>query len=112
MIRAVPDTAFAIRGRAIALFSVADSVDSREDTRGLLAASNLQIVRGSLVISQKTRNCPNATRANEALTATASMFERGVGDETTAAQLRDAYDQMRPIAEAATKRYCPGSQQR
>jgi hypothetical protein len=114
MIRAVPDTAFLIWRRAIALFSLADSVDSREDTRGLLAASNLQVARGSLVVSQKTRDCPNATRASETLGVTALMLERGVGEGATADQLREAYDQMRPIAEAATKSYCPppGVQQR
>jgi hypothetical protein len=109
MIRAVPDTALMIWGRAITLFLLADSVDSRDDTRGLLAASNLQVARGALVLSQKTRDCPNATRATEALIITASMLERGVGEAGAADQLREAYDQMRPIAEAATKSYCKGA---
>ena len=75
-------------------------------TRSLLGASSLQVARGSLVVSQSTRDCPNATRANEFLGATAAMLERGVGDGDTANQLREAYDQLKPIAEAATKSHC------
>jgi len=107
MIRAVEDTSFTIWGHAIALFALADSVDSRDDTRSLLAASNLQVARGSLVVGSKTKDCPNATRANDALGITALMLERGVGDGESGTQLREAYDQMRPIAESAVKGYCP-----
>jgi tetratricopeptide (TPR) repeat protein len=109
MIRGVPDTAFAVWHRAIALFSVADSVDSRDDTRGLIAASNLQIARGSLVAASKARDCPNASRATDALGVTAAMLERGVGEGGMADQIREAYDQMRPIADSALKIYCNGT---
>ncbi len=109
MIREAPDTAFAIWERAVTLFSVADSVDSRDDTRGLIAASNLQLARGSLVVASKSHDCPNATRANDALGKTAAMLELGVGDGESAGQLRQAYDEMRPIAETALKRFCPAT---
>jgi hypothetical protein len=110
MIREAPDTAFAVWQRAIALFAVADSVDSREDTRSLIAASNLQIARGALVFASKARDCPHASQATSALGVAAEMLQLGVGDGPGAEQLREAYDQMRPIADAALKRYCAGSQ--
>jgi len=109
MIRETPDTAFVIWRRALNLFSIADSVDSRDDTRGLIAASNLQLARGALVVASKSRDCPNATRASDALGVTAAMLELGVGDGESAGQLRQAYDGMRPIAETAIKRFCPAT---
>ncbi|HEY7569186.1 MAG TPA: hypothetical protein VH762_16510 [Gemmatimonadaceae bacterium] len=109
MIREAPDTAFVIWKRALALFSLADSVDSRDDTRGLIAASSLQVARGSLVVASKSHDCPNATRANDALGITAAMLGLGVGDDESAAQLRQAYDEMRPFAETAIKRFCPAT---
>jgi tetratricopeptide (TPR) repeat protein len=109
MIRETPDTAFVIWRRALNLFSIADSVDSRDDTRGLIAASNLQLARGSLVVASKSRDCPNATRASDALGVTAAMLELGVGDGESAGQLRQAYDEMRPFADTAVKRFCVAS---
>lgn len=106
MIREAPDTAFVIWKRALTLFSLADSVDSRDDTRGLIAASSLQVARGSLVVASKSRDCPNATRANDALGITAAMLGLGVGEGESADQLRQAYDEMKPIAETALKRFC------
>jgi hypothetical protein len=109
MIRDAPDTAFAVWQRALTLFAVADSVDSREDTRGLIAASNLQRARGALIVGAKARDCPHASLATVALGVTAMMLELGVGDGSSADQLREAYDEMRPIADAAVKRYCTGA---
>lgn len=107
MIREAPDTAFAIWKRALALFSVADSIDSRDDTRGLIAASSLQMARGSLVAASMSHDCPNATRANDALGIAAALLGLGVGDGESADQLRQAYDEMRPLAEKAVKALCP-----
>jgi hypothetical protein len=109
LIRAVEDTAFTVWKRAITLFFVADSVDSREDTRSLLTASHLQMARGALVLGSKSRDCPNATRATEALAMVTVLLERGVGEGASADQLREAYNQMLPIAEQATKSYCSGA---
>ncbi len=106
MIRSVSDTAFTVWRHAIALFALADSVDSRDDTRSLLVASNLQVARGSLLVASKSRDCPNATRANDALAIAATMLERGVGDGESGTQLREAYEQMLPIAESAITGYC------
>ena len=111
MIGGTPDTAFTVWRRALHLFAIADSVDSRDDTRGLIAATTLQLARGGLVLASKDRQCPPATMANEVLGITATMLERGVGDGTGATELREAYDAMRPIADAAIKRYCPAQSQ-
>lgn len=109
MIREAPDTAFATWKRALSLFSLADSVDSRDDTRSLIAASSLQVARGSLVVASKSHDCPNATRANDALGITAAMLGLGVGDGESANQLRQAYDEMKPLAEKAVKTLCPAT---
>lgn len=106
LIREAADTAFVTWRRALAFFSIADSVDSRDDTRSLIAASHLQMARGALVVLQKSRDCPNAARANNALAITAVMLESGVGDGESAGQLRAAYDEMKPIAEKAAKSFC------
>jgi hypothetical protein len=108
MIRGVSDSASTTWRRALTLFSIADSVESRDDTRSLIAASTLQLARGALVVVSKAHDCPDANRANDALVMTAAVLARGVGEGPSADELRDAYGAMRPIADQALRLYCPG----
>jgi hypothetical protein len=87
---------------------VADSIDSREDSRGLIAATQLRSARGALLLASKSRDCALAATALRSLDTTAALLERGVGDDATGTQLREAHDEMRPFVAETIKRYCPG----
>jgi hypothetical protein len=91
---------------AISLFSLADSVESREDSRGLIAATTLQLARGALVLASKARDCPDANRANGLLGLTADALARGVGDGESATELKDAFGAMRSATDNALRLYC------
>jgi hypothetical protein len=108
MIRQVEDTSLVEWRRALHLFSVADSIDSREDSRGLIAATQLRSARGALLLASKSRDCALAATALRSLDTTAALLERGVGDDATGTQLREAHDEMRPFVAETIKRYCPG----
>ena len=91
---------------AIALFSLADSVDSRDDSRGLLAAASLQLARSALVDASRTHDCRDANRALEILGPTETALGRGVGEGGGAQELREAFGVMRTATDNARRVYC------
>jgi hypothetical protein len=90
----------------LALFALADSVESREDSRGLLAVTTLQFARAALVDASKSRDCQQASRANDLLGMTADELSRGVGESAGMTELRGAYDAMRTATDNAKRIYC------
>jgi len=107
LLRAAADTGLDQQRLAIAFLVLADSIESREDTRAYVISASLQVARGQLVIASKTRGCTEARNADEALSLSAGMLERGVA-AANAEQLREAYDAMRAATEAAIKALCKG----
>jgi TolB-like protein len=104
--RSALDTSLTTWHRALTLFFLADSVESRDDSRGVIAATSLQLARGALLLASKSRDCQNSNRANETLALTATMLERGVGDGPSANELHDVFGAMRSATDNALRLYC------
>jgi hypothetical protein len=99
---------------SLRLFALADTVESREDSRGLIAATTLQLARNALVAASKSHECPDVNRANETLELTASALTRGVGEGNGSDELKEAFGAMRSATDTAMRVYCntkvpPGS---
>jgi hypothetical protein len=94
--------------QSLRLFTLADTLESREDTRSLVAATTLQLARNALVAASKTRECPEANRANETLELTASALSRGVGEGNGGEELKEAFSAMRTATDTALRVYCNG----
>jgi hypothetical protein len=97
--------------QSLQLFAIADTIDSREDSRSLIAATTLQLARNALVAASKSHECPDVNRANETLEITASVLARGLGDGAGTEELKEAYGAMRSATESALRVYCqPGKE--
>jgi tetratricopeptide (TPR) repeat protein len=108
LLRAAGDTGRAAQRMAINFIVLADSIESREDTRTYLAASTLQLARNELVVASKSHVCDDARRADGVLNESSSALERGVGEGSTADQLKQAYDAMKSAVDNAVKVLCKG----
>jgi predicted Zn-dependent protease len=106
MVRAASDTTPATWRRAAGLFALADSLDSQDDTRSLIAASTLELARTELVAAINGRTCPETMRASNALQTAGDALDRGVGNGSSATELRTAYDALRASIENALKVLC------
>jgi tetratricopeptide (TPR) repeat protein len=111
VIRAASDSTPALWRTAVALFSIADSVDAQEDSRQLLAAATLQLARSELTLAARDRACPDAARANEALGIAATLLARAPADGTNTAdgdsqQMQQAYDALRTAVDNAVRVLC------
>jgi tetratricopeptide (TPR) repeat protein len=106
MIRSANDSTPDQWRRAVTLFSLADTLDSQDDTRGLIAASTLQLARAELLAAIRTKTCPESQRANDALVLTTAALDRGVGNGSSATELREVYTAMRASVDNALKVLC------
>jgi tetratricopeptide (TPR) repeat protein len=106
LLRAAADTASAAQRMAISFFILADSIDSRDDSRSYVAASNLQLARNELVLASKSRGCDDARRADEALTTSSDALGRGVGEGSAADELKLGYDNIKAAVNSALKVLC------
>ena len=106
VLRASADTAPALRRIAVGFLSLADSIESREDSRGYVAAAMLQLARSELVLAAKTRDCAEIRRADAALGSSSSAIERGVGASDSAQELKQAWDAMRSAVDNAARVLC------
>lgn len=114
MLRGASDTTTAVWNRAAVLFYLADSLDSQEDSRGLIAAATLSLARAELMLSIPDRSCTHAERANAVLGQSASVLERGVGSGPNADQLTEVFGSLRESVDNAKRVFCatpppPGS---
>lgn len=94
--------------RGVALFALADTLDSQPDSRALLAAATLQLARTDLVAATQQRTCPDAQRAGSTLDISSAALGRGVGEGSGAAELQEAYGAMRAAVANAVKVLCTG----
>lgn len=92
----------------IALFTLADSVESRDDSRGLIAAVTLQFAQTELASAARTHECPVARSAQQTLSLATDALTRGVSEGPSADELRDAYAKLNAFAENLTKSICSG----
>ncbi len=106
VLRSATDTTADTWHTTISLFALADSVDSRTDTRSLIAATTLQLAQRELVTASKTHQCADTKNASKALSWADAAISRGVGDDASASELRDAYSKLSVAAESFSKSYC------
>ncbi|MFI5244123.1 MAG: tetratricopeptide repeat protein [Gemmatimonadales bacterium] len=106
LVRAASDTMPESFHAAVGFFVLADSVDSRDDSRSLIVASMLQLAQSELAVAAKARSCPGVRRADEALIGSAAVLARGVGTGSAADELRDAQVKLRAAVGNASKVLC------
>ncbi len=95
LLRAAADTAPARQRVALQLLLLADSVDSREDSRATVAAASLQVARSHLVDAFRTNACADVQLADTMLALSAQVIARGLGSGGNIAEINAAYDAMR-----------------
>jgi tetratricopeptide (TPR) repeat protein len=107
VLRSAGDTSLAVQRIAVNFLLLADSVESREDSRNYAAAGMLQLARSELVVAGKTRDCAEVKRADAALGSSASLMARGVGSAAGAGDgLKQAWDAMRTAVDNGTRVLC------
>ncbi len=93
----------------IRLFAIADSVDSRPDTRSLIAAVTMQLAQSELTTAAKTKQCAATKDAMQSLVWADAAISHGVDEGTSADELRDAYTKLNTAAEGMAKSFCTGA---
>ncbi|HEX7546303.1 MAG TPA: hypothetical protein VF368_06220 [Gemmatimonadaceae bacterium] len=106
VLRSAGDTSLALQRLAVSFLVLADSVESREDSRSYAAAGMLQLARGELVLAARTRACPDVQQADATLRAAASELERGVGGAAAADGLKQAWNAMKTAVDNAARVLC------
>ena len=108
LLRAATDSAPASYRAPVALIALADSIDSRDDSRGLLAAAGLQGARSELVVAARGGGCDGLRRAETGLTDVAAVLARGVGAGSAADELRQAQAALQAAVRESHRRSCDG----
>lgn len=108
LLRTAADTAPARQRLALQLLLVADSVDSREDSRATVAAASLQVARSHLVDAFRTNACADVQQADTMLALSAQVIARGLGSGGNIAEINAAYDAMRKATTDALAVRCKG----
>ena len=106
LLRAAPDSEPVPLRQAAAFLVLADSLDSREDSRSYVAGATLQLARSELVVASHSRGCTEVRLADSALAVSANALANGVGVGAAADQLRQVFDSMRAAVDNAVKVYC------
>lgn len=106
LLRAAGDTAAAKQRSAVTFLMLADSLASHEDSRAYVAAATLQLARNQLVLASKSKGCADSRSADSTLGISASAIERGLGETSGGAEIRQAFDAMRAAVDQATKVWC------
>ncbi|MEY4957779.1 MAG: hypothetical protein RL409_2036 [Gemmatimonadota bacterium] len=91
---------------AIAMLTLADSIESRPDSRAYVAAATLQLARSQLLQASKTRLCADSRLASETLAVSASAIDRGLGDSANATEITTMFGAMRSAVDNATGVLC------
>jgi hypothetical protein len=90
----------------ITLFAIADSVESRPDTRSLIAAVTMQLAQSELATATKTHDCGATKDAIQSLALADAAISKGVGEGSSADELRDAYTKLNAAAGSMSKSFC------
>lgn len=106
VLRAAGDTSLASLRLAVNFLVLADSVESREDSRSYVVAGMLQLARGELVLAAKTRDCAVLRQADGPLSTSGDALDRGVGTAAAAAELKQAWMAMKAAVDNAARVLC------
>lgn len=107
-LRTAADTAPTRQRIALQLLLLADSVDSREDSRATVTAASLQVARSHLVDAFRTNACTDVQQADVILALSAQVIARGLGSGGNIAEINAAYDAMRKATTDALAVRCKG----
>lgn len=107
-LRAAVDSVPATYALPLGFLALADSVDSRDDTRSLLTAVTLQAARAELVAAVAGPDCEGLRRAAARLEESAQLLARGVGSGAAAEELRQAQEALAAAVGDAQRRGCGG----
>jgi len=106
LLRAAADTMPETYRLPRAIIALADSVESREDTRSLLAAVLLQGARSELVVAARGNACDGVRRADAELREVERVLVIGIGGGEAAAELLEAQAGLRTAVDESLKRAC------
>jgi len=106
LLRSAGDTAPTAQQIAVRMLVLADSIDSREDSRAYVAAAALQASRTQLVTASRSRECAAVRSSDETLKLSADAITRGLGEGTNATEIGSAYEAMKAAIDNATKTLC------
>lgn len=95
--------------QALALLALADSVNSADDSRGLVVAASLQQARAHLVVGAAGRQCTPIRAAEQELARAAGVLARGVGRGSAATELHEAHAGLYQAVQDAGRVLCPAS---
>jgi hypothetical protein len=106
MLRTAGDTLPALQGTALTLLVLADSMESREDSRSYVAAAALQRSRAELLTASKSRSCIDVQRAAATLQLAMAARDAGLGTGGNATEIISAYDAMRTAVDNGVAVLC------
>lgn len=107
LLRAAIDSVPQTYAGALAFLTLADSVDSKDDTRSLVVAALLQTSRAELVAAANAPDCDGLRRSRARLDESAATLERGIGSGAAAEELRGAQQALEAAVEESLRRSCP-----
>jgi hypothetical protein len=106
LLRSAGDTTPNAQRIAVRMLVLADSIDSREDSRAYVAAAALQTSRTQLVAASRSRECAAVRSSDETLKLSADAIARGLGEGTNATEIGSAYEAMKAAIDNAAKTLC------
>jgi hypothetical protein len=106
LLRAAGDSLPTQQRAAVAMLILADSVESRVDSRAYVAAATLQLARSQLLLASTSRLCADSRLAFETLAVSESAIDRGLGDSANAVEITTMFATMRRAVDNATSVLC------
>jgi tetratricopeptide (TPR) repeat protein len=107
VLRAAADTAMGVQRLAVSFLVLADSIESRDDSRSYVTAGMLQLARSELVLASTSRQCDAVKAADEYLVISEGFLARGVNTAANSTEgFKQAHDAMRTAIDNALKVLC------
>ncbi|MBY0490143.1 MAG: hypothetical protein K2R93_09915 [Gemmatimonadaceae bacterium] len=100
------DAITASQRTALAMLTLADSLRSAEDSRGVIAAAALQQARAYLIAAGRTKACTDLDPMNAMLALASTAVTTGIGDGASAIEIQGALTAMLGAGDQARKLYC------
>jgi hypothetical protein len=100
------DSVTAAQRTALAMVTLADSLRSADDTRGVMAAAALQQARAALIAAGRTKACTDLEPMNAMLALASSAVTTGIGEGASAIEIQGALTAMLSAGDQARKLYC------
>jgi predicted Zn-dependent protease len=103
---ATGDTITPVQKAALVMISLADSLRSADDSRGVIAAAALQQARVYLIAAGRTKACTDLDPMNALLALASTAVTSGIGDGPSATEIQGALAAMLGAGDQARALYC------